>query len=153
MRKSGARAGCFCWALTGTSTRAPVLVRAAAALELREAPTQAHVSSSATADSTGLSRRTRPGRYLLSNSPACTARSKSRAGSRDRWEQPAFQADAPAATGRITICMMLRLMPLASTGTRWPSISRASSGVATTPQAVESAVSTMLRGACSGSTR
>ena len=55
---------------TGRKTMAPIAERAAAALELREAPTHAHVSSRDSGASKGLNFLTRPGRKVLHNSPA-----------------------------------------------------------------------------------
>ena len=55
---------------TGSKTVAPIVERAAFALELREAPTHAHVSSSDRGASKGLSFFTKPGRKVLHTSPA-----------------------------------------------------------------------------------
>ena len=61
--------------------------------------------------------------------------------------------DVPRPTGAITICMMDDAIARTSTGMCWPSSSRTNKGVITTPAAVDRAVSTMLRAACSGCTR
>ena len=55
---------------TGSSTVAPMEERAAAALEAREAPTQAQVSSSDRGASKGRSLCTKLGRKVLHTSPA-----------------------------------------------------------------------------------
>ena len=59
--------------------------------------------------------------------------------------------DLPAVTGTMTICVMDRAIPGASTGSRAPSRSSASIGVATTAVSVDSAVSRMESGASAGS--
>ena len=56
--------------LTGNSTVAPIVERAAAAFELREAPTHAQVSSSDRGASTGRSFLTTFGKKVLHSNPA-----------------------------------------------------------------------------------
>lgn len=55
---------------TGSKTVAPIAERAAFALELKEAPTHAQVSSSDRGANKGLSFFTKPGRKVLHTSPA-----------------------------------------------------------------------------------
>lgn len=59
-----------CCVLTGNNTVAPILERAATAFELREAPTQAHVSSRDSGANTERKRLTKPGKKVLHSKPA-----------------------------------------------------------------------------------
>ena len=61
-------------ALTGNSTVAPIVERAASAFELREAPTHAQVSSNERGVNKGRSFLTKPGKNVLHIKPARISR-------------------------------------------------------------------------------
>lgn len=59
----------------------------------------------------------------------------------------------PAAIGATTICVMLDIIPLTSTGSLFPMSNKDKNGVTTTAVAVDNDVITTLKGARDGSVK